>query len=67
MVFYMENGTEKINKNLIEIAEYIEELGCGEILLTSMDNDGVGEGYDISSIKRLLIHFKSQLLCVECN
>lgn len=65
MVFYMENGTEKINKNLIEIAEYIEELGCGEILLTSMDNDGKGEGYDLSSIKKTVNSF--QIPVVACG
>ena len=58
MVFYMENGTEKINRNLIEMAEHIEELGCGEILLTSMDRDGTGEGYDIDSIKKTVNSFK---------
>lgn len=57
MVFYMENGTERINKNLEEIATYVQYLGCGEVLLTSIDNDGAGEGYDISSIKKTVSSF----------
>jgi len=57
IVFYMENGTEKINKNLEEIASYVQDLGCGEVLLTSIDNDGAGEGYDISSIKKTVNSF----------
>ncbi|MDA8215615.1 MAG: HisA/HisF-related TIM barrel protein, partial [Nitrospiraceae bacterium] len=28
-------------------AKYMEELGAGEILLTSMDRDGTKDGYDL--------------------
>jgi cyclase len=28
-------------------AREVEELGAGEILLTSMDRDGTGDGYDL--------------------
>jgi cyclase len=33
--------------DVIEWAKKVEELGAGEILLTSMDADGVKTGYDI--------------------
>lgn len=62
MVFYMENGTEKINLNLLEMARYIQDLGCGEVLLTSIDNDGSGEGYDVSSITKAVKVFKVPLV-----
>lgn len=33
--------------NAVEWARYMEELGAGEILLTSMDRDGTKEGFDL--------------------
>jgi cyclase len=33
--------------NAVEWAKKMEELGAGEILLTSMDRDGTKDGYDI--------------------
>lgn len=57
MVFYMENGTERIDKNLEEITQYIQQLGCGEVFLTSIDNDGAGEGYDLTSIQKAVDSF----------
>lgn len=33
--------------NAVEWAKYMEELGAGEILLTSMDRDGTKDGYDL--------------------
>ena len=47
------------------MAAYVQALGCGEVLLTSMDNDGAGEGYDISSIKKTVNSF--QIPVVACG
>jgi cyclase len=40
-------GRKATGIDAIEWALKVEELGCGEILLTSMDRDGTGDGYDI--------------------
>ena len=40
-------GTKDTGLDVIEWAQKVEELGAGEILLTSMDADGVKTGYDI--------------------
>lgn len=40
-------GTEPLDIDAVEWAQQAEELGAGEILLTSMDADGTKEGYDI--------------------
>ena len=40
-------GTKDTGLDVIEWAKKVEELGAGEILLTSMDADGVKTGYDI--------------------
>lgn len=37
-----------------EYAKYLENLGAGEILLTSVDNDGVMKGYDIKLVKEIV-------------
>ena len=52
--FYMNYGTEKINYSLQEMLKYILDLKCGEIFLTSIDNDGAGEGYDIKTIENIV-------------
>ncbi len=40
-------GRENVGWDAIEWAVRAEKLGAGEILLTSMDADGTGDGYDI--------------------
>lgn len=54
MKFYIENGKTQLPYKLHEMINIVENIGCGEILLTSMDADGKGEGYDIQSINNLV-------------
>lgn len=44
---YTHGGRKPTGLNAIEWAQHVEELGAGEILLTSMDRDGSQIGYDI--------------------
>lgn len=44
---YLNGGRVNTGKDAIEWAKEVEKLGAGEILLTSMDCDGVKNGYDI--------------------
>jgi cyclase len=44
-------GRTKTGLKVIGWAKKVEELGAGEILLTSMDKDGTKEGYDIKLTK----------------
>jgi cyclase len=44
---YTHGGSMPIGIDAIEWARRAEELGAGEILLTSMDSDGTRDGYDI--------------------
>ena len=37
--------------NALEWASRAEELGAGEIVLTSVDREGTGEGYDMELVK----------------
>lgn len=43
---YTDNGREYTGIEAISWAKKVEALGAGEILLTSIDRDGTGEGYD---------------------
>ncbi len=44
---FLNGGRTPTGKNAIDWAKRAEELGAGEILLTSMDKDGTMDGYDI--------------------
>ncbi len=48
---YSHSGTIKTTKNLKSWVKELEERGCGEILITSIDNDGTMKGYDLKLIK----------------
>lgn len=48
---YIDNGREETGVEVLSWAKKVEELGAGEILLTSVDRDGTGEGYDLELIE----------------
>ncbi len=43
----VKSGSEATGIDVVEWAKRVEELGAGEILLTSKDADGTKEGYDL--------------------
>lgn len=47
------NATKKHKINLESYIKKIQELGCGEIVLNSIDNDGVMKGYDVKLVEKL--------------
>ena len=44
---YLHGGRTPTDIDAVEWAKRVEDLGAGEILLTSMDRDGTKIGYDI--------------------
>ena len=44
---YVKGGRVNTGLDVISWAKKVEELGAGEILLTSMDGDGTQNGYDL--------------------
>lgn len=50
---FVNDGTEKLNVTVEDWAKELEELGAGEILLTSMDRDGTWSGFDIDITKKV--------------
>ncbi len=50
---YTDNGREYTGIEVVAWAKKVEKLGAGEILLTSIDNEGTGKGYDLELIKKV--------------
>lgn len=51
---YYNSGRDNSGINVIAWSKQVEKLGAGEILLTSIDNDGTGNGFDYQIIKDIL-------------
>lgn len=50
---YTDNGREYTGIEAEGWAKQAQELGAGEILITSVDNEGTGDGFDMELIKRI--------------
>lgn len=50
---YTDNGREPTGRDVFEWVRQATELGAGEILLTSVDREGTGSGFDIELIRRI--------------
>ena len=48
---YTDNGRERTGIEVVEWAKKVESLGAGEIIITSVDKEGTGEGFDIDLTK----------------
>ena len=48
---YTDNGREPTGIDVLDWAKEVEQRGAGEIMLTSVDRDGTGTGFDINLIK----------------
>jgi len=63
---YTHGGRIPTGLDALKWAQYLEELGAGELLVTSMDRDGTKEGYDLELIKKYLKMLLYQLLHRGC-
>ena len=50
---FSHGGTKETNLDVVSWAKKCEDLGAGEVLLTSMDNDGTKKGFNISLTKKV--------------
>lgn len=50
---YLKGGRERTERGLFEWAHEAQERGAGEILFTSMNHDGVKEGYANEALRKL--------------
>ena len=51
--FFTHNGKIKKKLNVIKFAKKVEDLGAGEIVLNSIDKDGLMSGYNVDLIDHL--------------
>jgi hypothetical protein len=45
---YTHNGKKSSGKNPVEFAKMVEQMGAGEIVVNSIDQDGIMKGYDMN-------------------
>jgi cyclase len=50
---YTENGREETGVDAVEWAVRLEELGAGELIITSIDQEGVKKGFDIPLLQEI--------------
>jgi cyclase len=50
---YTDNGREHTGKDAIEWALQATQLGAGELLVTSVDKEGTGEGFDLELVRSI--------------
>lgn len=51
---FTDNGREYTGREVFDWAKEAESRGAGEILLTSIDNEGTGKGFDVDLIELLM-------------
>jgi cyclase len=50
---YTDNGREYTGVDVFEWAQKVAELGAGEIVITSVDKEGTGQGYDLDLVSMI--------------
>ncbi|MGY4383091.1 cyclase [Pedobacter sp. UYP24] len=50
---FTDNGREETGVEVVSWARRVEELGCGEIVITSVDNEGTGKGFNVELINAI--------------
>ena len=60
---YTSNGRDPTGKNVIDWVKESEKLGAGEVLLTSVDQEGTRKGFDIDLIKSVTNSIRLPVIC----
>lgn len=58
------DGTEVIDKTPVELAIEAERLGAGEIIINSIDRDGLMQGYDIELVRNVVSSVKVPVVAI---
>lgn len=58
------DGIEIVDKTPIELAQQAEALGAGEIIINSVDRDGMMHGYDIALVRRVVDAVKVPVVAI---
>ncbi len=61
-IVFINGGREDTKIKMEDWIVQVQETGCGEILLNSIDNDGQGQGYDCEILDRIKKYIKVPLI-----
>lgn len=50
---FTHNGTKPTGRSPADIAQEVEALGAGEVVINSIDNDGMMKGYDLAAARHV--------------
>jgi len=50
---YTDNGREYTGVDVFQWAQQVDELGAGEIVITSVDKEGTGQGFDLELVSKI--------------
>ena len=50
---FIDNGREETGREVVAWAKQVQELGAGEIVITSVDMEGTGKGMELSLTKKI--------------
>ena len=62
---YKKSGQCLVSKNIVEHIKFLENIGVGEFLLQSINNDGIMKGYDLELIK--LVSKSATVPVIACS
>lgn len=60
---FTRSGTRKLPVAVVDYARQLQELGAGEILLTSIDRDGTMSGYDLQLVRSVSEKVQVPVVC----
>ena len=61
---FIADGSEKVDMEPVTLAKHAEELGAGEIIINSIDNDGMMAGYDINLVQSIASAVKVPVIAI---
>jgi len=61
---YTHSGKKELTLDLLETVKQMEAAGAGEIMINSIDNDGMQEGYDTELIKTVSSHVQIPVIAI---
>tara|TARA_B110000008_G_scaffold272458_1_gene305235 strand:- start:625 stop:1452 length:828 start_codon:yes stop_codon:yes gene_type:complete len=64
-IVYIDNGQTNTGERVLDWVKEVEKLGAGEILINSIDNDGIGKGFD-NNLYKLVVQ-NSKIPIVICG
>lgn len=62
-ICFTNSGTVDTKQNVVDVVKNLEKIGAGEILITSIDKDGMMTGYDLDLIKLISSNISIPIIC----